>query len=589
MFVSSTQLQFHKYRNMDFTININNNDCKASTGDTILEVINRNGLKVPTLCHLKNSMPTGACRMCVVEDVDSGKLITSCSYPASPGLKIKTHSQRVVESRKTIIELLLSNHPDDCLCCVRNKNCELQNLSEEHHVRERRIRGHKNHENLDLSSASIVRDPEKCILCGRCVTVCEDVMGVACIDFINRGNKAIIGTSFNEGLNTSSCINCGQCIMVCPTGALTEKNHFAEIQQAIEDPKKRVVVQYAPSISVSMAEELGMESGKDINGILNAALRKVGFDNIFDSSFSADLTIIEESAELINRIQNGETLPMITSCCPGWVKYAEEFYPELIPNLSSCKSPQQMLGAIIKSYFAEKEGLSPEEIYSVSIMPCTAKKFEAQREEMTQAGISDVDAVLTTRELTKFLKLYGVDMFNISPELTDSPMGFRSTAGKLFGASGGVMEAAIRTAYFKITGKELVNFQIPQIRGLQNRKEAHIKIGDLELGVAVVNGMANAKDLLDEIKNGRNDIHFVEVMACPGGCIGGGGQHIGTSDEELKARMITLYSIDENETLKVSHKNPEIIELYNEFLKEPLGHKSHKLLHTTYNKREVLI
>lgn len=574
---------------MDFTININNNDCKASTGDTILEVINRNGLKVPTLCHLKNSMPTGACRMCVVEDVDSGKLITSCSYPASPGLKIKTHSQRVVESRKTIIELLLSNHPDDCLYCVRNKNCELQNLSEEHHVRERRIRGHKNHENLDLSSASIVRDPEKCILCGRCVTVCEDVMGVACIDFINRGNKAIIGTSFNEGLNTSSCINCGQCIMVCPTGALTEKNHFAEIQQAIEDPKKRVVVQYAPSISVSMAEELGMESGKDINGILNAALRKVGFDNIFDSSFSADLTIIEESAELINRIQNGETLPMITSCCPGWVKYAEEFYPELIPNLSSCKSPQQMLGAIIKSYFAEKEGLSPEEIYSVSIMPCTAKKFEAQREEMTQAGISDVDAVLTTRELTKFLKLYGVDMFNISPELTDSPMGFRSTAGKLFGASGGVMEAAIRTAYFKITGKELVNFQIPQIRGLQNRKEAHIKIGDLELGVAVVNGMANAKDLLDEIKNGRNDIHFVEVMACPGGCIGGGGQHIGTSDEELKARMITLYSIDENETLKVSHKNPEIIELYNEFLKEPLGHKSHKLLHTTYNKREVLI
>lgn len=573
---------------MDFTININNNDCKASTGDTILEVINRSGLKVPTLCHLKNSMPTGACRMCVVEDVDSGKLITSCSYPASPGLRIKTHSQRVVESRKTIIELLLSNHPDDCLYCVRNKNCELQNLSEEHHVRERRIRGKKNHENLDLSSASIVRDPEKCILCGRCVTTCEDVMGVACIDFINRGNKAVIGTSFNEGLNTSSCINCGQCIMVCPTGALTEKNHFAEIQQAIEDPNKRVIVQYAPSISVSMAEELGMEAGKDINGILNAALRKVGFDNIFDSSFSADLTIIEESAELINRIQKRETLPMITSCCPGWVKYAEEFYPELIPNLSSCKSPQQMLGAIIKSYFAEKEGLSPEDIYSVSIMPCTAKKFEAQREEMTQAGISDVDAVLTTRELTKFLKLYGVDMFNISPELTDSPMGFRSTAGKLFGASGGVMEAAIRTAYFKITGKELVNFQIPQIRGLQNRKEARIKIGDLDLGVAVVNGMANAKDLLDEIKNGRNDIHFVEVMACPGGCIGGGGQHIGTSEEELKMRMKTLYSIDENETLKVSHKNPEIIELYNEFLKEPLGQKSHELLHTTYNKREVL-
>ena len=574
---------------MDFTININNNDCEANHGDTILEVINRSGLKVPTLCHLKDSMPTGACRMCVVEDVKTGKLITSCSFPAAPGMEIKTHSQRVVESRKTIIELLLSNHPDDCLYCVRNKNCELQNLSEEHHVRERRIRGRKNKEKLDLSSASIVRDPEKCILCGRCVTTCEDVMGVACIDFINRGNKAIIGTTFNEGLNTSSCINCGQCIMVCPTGALTEKNHFAEIQQAIEDPTKRVVVQYAPSISVSMAEELGMEAGKDINGILNSALRKVGFDNIFDSSFSADLTIMEESAELVQRITNGETLPMITSCCPGWVKYCEEFYPELIPNLSSCKSPQQMMGAVIKSFFAQQEGLKPEEIYSVSIMPCTAKKFEAQREEMTQHGISDVDAVLTTRELTKFLKLYGIDMFNIQPELTDSPLGFRSTAGKLFGASGGVMEAALRTAHYKITGKELVNFQIPQIRGLEKRKEAKMKIGDLELGVAVVNGMANAVELLDEIKNGRSDIHFVEVMACPGGCIGGGGQHIGTDENQLKARMKALYSIDENETLKVSHKNPEIIELYDKFLEEPLGHKSHELLHTHYNKRDVMV
>lgn len=574
---------------MDNTININNKHCKVNPGETILEVLNRNGIKVPTLCHLKNSTPTGACRMCVVEDVNTGKLITSCSFPANPGMKILTHSRRVVESRKTIIELLLSNHPDDCLYCVRNKNCELQDLSEEHHVRERRIRGRKNREKLDLSSVSIVRDPEKCILCGRCVTICEDVMGVACIDFINRGNKSIIGTSFNQGLNTSSCINCGQCIMVCPTGALTEQNHFAQIQEALENPAKRVVVQYAPSISISMAEELNMEPGIDINGILNTALRKVGFDNIFDSSFSADLTIMEESAELVHRIQNGGVLPQITSCCPGWVKYAEQFYPELIPNLSSCKSPQQMMGAVIKSYFAQQEGLKPEEIYSVAIMPCTAKKFEAQREEMTQAGISDVDAVLTTRELTKFLKLYGVDMFNIQPELTDSPLGFRSTAGKLFGASGGVMEAALRTAHFKITGKELVNFQIPEIRGLESRKEAKIKIGDLELGVAVVNGMGNARALLDEIKNGRSDIHFIEVMACPGGCIGGGGQHIGTSEEQLRMRMKTLYAIDENETLKVSHKNPEIIDLYENFLGEPLGHNSHELLHTKYKKREVMV
>jgi iron-only hydrogenase group A len=414
-------------------------------------------------------------------------------------------------------------------------------------------------------------------------------MGVACIDFVNRGNKSTVGTAFHQGLNTSSCVNCGQCIMVCPTGALTEQNHFAEIQQALNDPKKKVVVQYAPSISVSMAEELGMEAGKDINGILNAALRKVGFDAVFDSSFSADLTIMEESAELIDRIQNEGILPMITSCCPGWVKYAEEFTPEFIPNLSSCKSPQQMMGAVIKSYFADIENLKADEIYSVSIMPCTAKKFEAQREEMTQNGISDVDAVLTTRELTRFLKLYGVDMFRIQPESTDSPLGFRSTAGKLFGASGGVMEAAIRTAHFKITGKELTKFQVQAVRGFEGRKEARIKAGDLELGVAVVSGLANAKELLDEIKKGRNDIHFIEVMACPGGCIGGGGQHIGTSEEELKARMGALYKIDENEPVKVSHKNPEIIELYNKFLGEPLGHKSHELLHTKYNERKVLI
>lgn len=573
---------------MDFTININNKTLGATKGETILEVMNRNGIKVPTLCHIKDTFPTGACRMCVVEDNKTGKLVTSCSFPAESGMDISTHSPRVVESRKTIIELLLSNHPDDCLYCVRNKNCELQDLSGELNVTERRIRGVKNRVNLDLSSASIVRDPEKCILCGRCVYTCEEVMGVACIDFINRGNKSIIGTAFHQGLNTSSCINCGQCIMVCPTGALTEKNHFAQIQEALSNPNKRVVVQYAPSITVSMAEELGMEPGIDINGILNAALRKVGFDHVFDSSFSADLTIMEESAELIHRIQNGGVLPMITSCCPGWVKYAEEFVPEFIPNLSSCKSPQQMMGAIIKSHFAEQEHLKPEEIYSVSIMPCTAKKFEAQREEMTREGISDVDAVLTTRELTKFLRLFGVDMFNIKPELVDSPLGFRSTAGKLFGASGGVMEAAIRTAYHSITGKEMVDFQVTAVRGFAGRKETKLNIDGIELGVAVVNGMANAKVLLDELKAGKNDVHFIEIMACPGGCIGGGGQHIGTSEEQLKARMNALYRIDETERIKVSHKNPEIIELYKEFLGAPLSHKSHDLLHTHYHEREVV-
>lgn len=527
--------------------------------------------------------------MCVVENKTNGKLITSCSVPVEEGMHIDTQSSSVAEARKTIVELLLSNHPDDCLYCVRNKNCELQNLAEELHIDDRRIRGQKNDFHLDVSSTSIVRDPSKCILCGRCVSVCEDVMGVACIDFTYRGSKSIIGTTFGKGLNISSCINCGQCIMVCPTGALTEKNHFSEIQDALANKKKTVIVQYAPSITVSLAEEFGMEAGLDINGIMNAALRKLGFDYVFDTSFSADLTIMEESAELIQRVQKGGIFPMITSCCPGWVKYAEEFAPEFLPNLSSCKSPQQMMGAIIKSWFAEQNNLRSEDIYSVSIMPCTAKKFEAQREEMTSKGISDVDAVLTTREFARFIKLYGVDIHKLDPEITDSPLGARSTAGKLFGASGGVMEAAIRTAYFKLTGKELLKFQIKELRGFAGRKETIIDVDGLKLGIAVVNGIANAKKLLDEIREGRNDLHFIEVMACPGGCIGGGGQRIGASMDDLIARMKTLHQTDAKESIRVSHKNPEIIELYRVFLGEPLSHTSHHLLHTHYMERSDVL
>ncbi len=573
---------------MSFLIEVNNKKIEARKGELLLDTLKRHGIKVPTLCHLKDYAPSGACRMCVVENERSGKLITSCSYPVEEGMKIQTHSPRVVETRKTIVELLLSNHPDDCLYCVRNSNCELQTLAKDLNVRERRIKGEKNNYNLDRSSASIIRDPDKCILCGRCVRVCEEMMGVAAIDYINRGSKSIIGTTYNKGLNTSSCINCGQCILVCPTGALTEKNHFAEIQDALRDSEKTVVVQYAPAISVTIAEEFGLEAGKDLNGVLNAALRKVGFKHVFDTTFSADLTIMEESDELLDRIQNGGTLPMITSCCPGWIKYAEEFYPEMIPHLSSCKSPQQMLGAVIKSYWAEKMNLKPENIYAVSIMPCTAKKFEAQREEMTQNGLSDVDAVLTTRELGDFIRMMGVDIHSIPEETADSPLGYRSSAGKLFGASGGVMEAAIRTAYYKLTGEELVQFQIPAIRGFAGRKEAKLEINGLELGVAVVSGLANAAKLLDEIKAGRSDIHFIEVMACPGGCINGGGQCIGADEESIRARMQSLYDIDEKETIKVSHKNPEVIELYDNYLGAPLGHKSHELLHTKYNERNVL-
>jgi NADP-reducing hydrogenase subunit HndD len=421
------------------------------------------------------------------------------------------------------------------------------------------------------------------------VRVCEEVMGVSCIDFVNRGSDSVIGVAFNKNLNTSSCVNCGQCIMVCPTGALSEKSHMPEFLSMLNNPKKTVVIQYAPSISVSLAEEFNMEPGKDINGIMNAALRKMGVRFVFDTTFAADLTIMEEASELIHRVTNGETLPMFTSCCPGWVKFVEEFYPELIPNLSSCKSPQQMMGAVIKSHWSEKTGNKPEDIYSVSIMPCTAKKFEAQREEMTNKGISDVDAVLTTRELGQLIRMYGVDMYNIEPEMTDSPLGHRSSAGKLFGATGGVMEAAIRTAYHMITGEELVRFKIEALRGFSGIKEASIQVNDLTVNVAVVNGLANARLLIDSIKSGEKSYHFIEIMACPGGCINGGGQHIGASEEAVKSRMKSLYDIDEKETIKVSHKNPEIIKLYADFLEKPLSHKSHDLLHTHYCKRDVLL
>jgi len=538
---------------------------------------------------MKDFVPTGACRMCVVELEGSGKLVSSCSFPIADGMKVRTHSPRVVEARKTIVELLLSNHPDDCLYCIRNSNCELQSLSKEYHVVDRRIRGVKNNHKMDHSSLSITRDPDKCILCGRCVRVCEETMGVSCIEYINRGSKTVIGASMNKGLNTSSCVNCGRCVMVCPTGALSERNQTAEVQTMLHQTEKTVVVQYAPSISVSLAEEFGMKPGQDINGILNAALRKMGFKYVFDTTFAADLTIMEESAELIDRIVKGKTMPMFTSCCPGWIKYAEEFAPDFLENLSSCKSPQQMAGAVIKSYFAQQVNLKPQDIISVSIMPCTAKKFEAQRDTMGREGYNDVDVVLTTRELIELIKLYGINMHQIEPELTDSPLGVRSTAGKIFGASGGVMEAALRTAYKKLTGNELTNFKINAVRGLKGRKEAKIKINDLEVGVAVVSGLANAGALVEEIRNGRKDIHFIEVMTCPGGCIAGGGQRIGIDESVIEARMQSLYEIDDKESLKVSHKNPEIIELYNNFLGEPLGHKSHDLLHTHYIKREVLL
>ncbi len=571
------------------TIEVNGKSIEAQKGETILSALKRAGIRVPTLCHMEGLVPSGACRICSVEVEGMRNLIPSCSYPVSEGMKIQTHSPRAISARKTIIELLLANHPDDCLYCERNDSCELSRLAVEYGIRERRFKGSRQHMDLDVSSPSIVRDPEKCILCGKCVRVCEEIQGVAAIDFIGRGSKARVGSAFDRGLNLSSCINCGQCIMVCPTGALKEQSHIKKVIDALNNPDMFVVVQHAPSISVSIAEEFDIDPGKDVCGAMTAALRHLGFDRVFDTSFSADLTIMEEASELVHRIQSGGALPMMTSCSPGWVKYLEQFHPQLIPNVSSCKSPQQMMGALIKSYYADAQGIDPKKIFSVSIMPCTAKKFEADRPEMGRNGNSDIDAVLTTREMARLIKQFGIDLRDLEPDCADTPFGTRSTAGKLFGGSGGVMEAALRTAHFLITGKEMDDLKVQPVRGLDGVKEARLSINGMEIGVAVVSGLANAGKLMEQIKAGRKDLHFIEVMTCPGGCIAGGGQPIKTDPERVKARMKTLYKIDSQETLRTSHNNPDIKRLYNEFLEKPLSHRSHELLHTHYSEREVIL
>ena len=570
------------------TIEVNNRKIEAKPGETLLTAMRRAGIDVPTLCNLEGLTPTGACRMCVVEVEGQRNLVPSCAVPVADGMKVQTHSGRAVRARKTIIELLLSNHPDDCLYCVRNNRCTLQDLAAELGVRERRYYGTHTERHIDPSSASIVRNPAKCILCGKCVRVCEEVQGVAAIDFIKRGSQAHVGTAFDQGLNVSSCINCGQCIMVCPTGALTEQSHIKNVFSALHDKEKYVVVQHAPAVSITLAEEFGLKSGTDIAGTMTAALRRLGFKRVFETSFSADLTIMEEASELIQRITTGGRMPMLTSCSPGWIKYVEEFHPDFVGNLSTCKSPQQMMGALIKSYFAEKEGLDPARIFSVSVMPCTAKKFECGRPEMGHDGIQDVDAVLTTRELARMIRLRNLDLNRLEPESADTPFGERSSAGKLFGATGGVMEAALRTAYWKLTGQELGAVKLKALRGLDGVKHASIPIGELTVNVAVCSGLTNAGKLLHEIRQDRHNLHFVEVMTCPGGCVAGGGQPIGTDLEAVKARVQALYKIDRDAPLRTSHGNKSIQRLYQEYLGEPLSEKSHHLLHTHYHQREVV-
>jgi NADH-quinone oxidoreductase subunit G/NADP-reducing hydrogenase subunit HndD len=570
------------------TLEANGQQIEVKKGDTILQALKRGGIHVPTICHMEGLLPSGTCRMCVVEVAGMNGLIPACSFPAAEGMKVKTSTPTILKTRKAIVELLLSNHPDDCLYCQRNGNCDLANLARENGVRTRVYRGARKRKDKDISSPAIVRDPEKCILCGKCVRTCEEIQSVSAIDFINRGSRAFVGTAFDEGMNVSCCINCGQCILVCPTAALTERNYVQEVLRVLADPGKTVVVQHAPAVSVSIAEEFGVKAGTDIDGQMVAALRRVGFDKVFDTSFTADLTIMEEGSELLKRVTEGGPLPMFTSCSPGWIKFVEQFYPEFLPNVSTCKSPQQMMGAVIKSFYAKRQNLDPRDIVSVSIMPCTAKKFECNRPEMGRDYVSDVDYVLTTRELAELFRVVGVDPATLEPEGADSPFGERSSAGKLFGASGGVMEAALRSAYFLLTGEEMKDYKIQDLRGMKGCKELRVQAGPVEVGAAVVSSLGQARKLMDEIKAGRSDLHFIEVMTCPGGCINGGGQPIGANMESVKSRMAALYQIDREDHLRVSHKNPEVARLYSEFLGQPLGHLSHELLHTHYHQREVM-
>lgn len=572
-----------------FNIEIDSRNVQANEGETILTVCKREGIKIPTLCFIEGLAPTGACRMCIVEVEGSGGLIPACSYPVTAGMKVKTSTPKVLNARRTIVELLLSDHPDDCLYCLRNEQCDLQKLARDLDVKRLSFSKVKTKRPADVSSPSIVRNPEKCILCGKCVRVCEEIQGVSAIDFIGRGCKTFVGTAFDGGLNVSTCINCGQCILVCPTGALTEHSYVDEVAAALADPDKFVVVQHAPAVSVTLAEEFGAKPGKDVDGQMVAALRRMGFKRVFDTSFTADLTIMEEGSELVQRIKTGGKLPMLSSCSPGWIKFIEQFYPDMLENVSTCKSPQQMLGALIKSFFAQREGLDPSKIVSVSIMPCTAKKFECQRPEMAVNYIPDVDYVLTTRELAQLFRRYGLELGAMTPDTADTPFGERTSAGKIFGGTGGVMEAAIRSAYFLLTGQEYPEEKIPAIRGLKGHKEVKLRVGDLEVGAAVVSGLGNARKLLDEIRAGRKDIHFIEVMTCPGGCISGGGQPMGTDTEAVKARLQALYAIDRDDRVRVSHKNESVARLYREFLGEPLGKVSHHLLHTHYKKRDIKV
>ena len=572
-------------------LTIDNKEVEVPKGTTILQAARQANIDIPTLCYLKEINAIGDCRMCITEVEGRKGFATSCIQQVEEGMVVHTHSPAVIEARKMILDLILSNHHRDCLTCTRNGNCELQALAVKFNVQSVRYEGAKNKHKIDDSSPSIVRDFNKCILCRRCVSACKKVQKVGAIDAVNRGFTSCISTVGDHSLNDVNCTFCGQCIQACPTGALHEKDSTEVVWEKLRDPESYVIVQTAPAVRVALGEEFGMPIGTNVTGKMVAALQRLGFDKVFDTNTGADFTIMEEGTEFIKRLQENDHLPMITSCSPGWVRYIEMNYPENLPHLSSCKSPHEMFGALLKTYYATKQKINPEKIFVVSVMPCIAKKFERQREEMKDHGLYDVDAVLTTRELARMIKQANIEFVELEDEVFDDPMGEATGAAAIFGVTGGVMEAALRSVSEIVTGKPLEKIEFEEVRGQKGIKRATIKIGDQEVNAVVASGLGNAQTIMEEIKSGKADYQFVEIMACPGGCIMGGGQPIKSSKiretvNVAKKRSEAMYSIDERSTIRLSHKNPVLQKIYKEFLGEPGGHLAHELLHTHYEKRE---